>query len=356
MFDVELGRTWPLVIAVVISVMCILYLWTRLRSIGRAPSLNLEGVECFDVENAKKHPRVDGSGNTEEGFASSRSDEAYPRNQKDSEGFQNPGEIFQGVDQRLDDACYDAFYARVYDHLVQPLARAPIEVQTTIEFMKKRGREASMLRIADIGSGTGNHTELFAKAGVMSVTGYDKSAAMVEESRRRFSERDFVVGDATVATMAAADQFDVATLYYFTVYMVPERTQMLKNIYLWLAPGGVFVCHIVNKLKFDPVLEAASPFVGFSVQKYADERVTKSEIFFEELEYVGDFQLNGSRGAYVEDFQFKDGRVRRHEQRVWMPNIDVLVAEITAAGFKYAHHMDLTAIGYEYNYLFFFEK
>ena len=338
MFDVELGRTWPLVIAVVISVMCILYLWTRLRAVGRAPSLNLEGVECFDMENAKKHPRVDVSGGVE-GFA----------NQKGTE-------IFQGVDQRLDDACYDAFYARVYDHLVQPLARAPIEVQTTIEFMKKRGREASTLRIADIGSGTGNHTELFAKAGVMSVTGYDKSAAMVEEARRRFPERDFVVGDAAVATMASADQFDVATLYYFTVYMVPERTQMLKNIYLWLAPGGVFVCHIVNKLKFDPVLEAASPFVGFSIQKYADERVTKSQVFFEELEYVGDFQLNGSRGAYVEDFQFKDGRVRRHEQRVWMPNIDVLVAEITAAGFKYAHHMDLTAIGYEYNYLFFFEK
>ena len=131
---------------------------------------------------------------------------------------------------------------------------------------------------------------------------------------------------------------------------------MLRNIYLRLAPGGLFASHIVNKQKFDPILDSASPFVGFSVQKYAYDRVTKSKVFFEEFEYVGDFQLHGSRGAYVEDFQFKDGRVRRHEQRVWMPNIDVLVKEITDVGFKLDHHADLTAIGYEYQYLFFFTK
>jgi SAM-dependent methyltransferase len=179
---------------------------------------------------------------------------------------------------------------------------------------------------------------------------------MIAEGKKRFPEREFIVGDATVATMAAADQFDLVTMYYFTIYMVPDRTQMLKNVFLWLAPGGLFVCHIVNKLKFDPILESASPFVGFSVQKYADNRVTKSSVTFDEFEYAGDFQLNGSRAIYEEVFRFKDGSVRRHEQRVWMPNIDAIVSEITSIGFKYAHHVDLTAIGYEYNYLFFFQK
>jgi hypothetical protein len=138
--------------------------------------------------------------------------------------------------------------------------------------------------------------------------------------------------------------------------MVPDRTQMLKNIFLWLAPGGVFVVHIVNKLKFDPILESASPFVGFSVQKYADERITKSTVTFDEFEYTGDFQLHGSRAMYEEEFKFKDGSRRRHEQRVWMPNIDAIVAEITGVGFKMAHHSDMTAIGYEYQYLFIFQK
>ena len=112
----------------------------------------------------------------------------------------------------------------------------------------------------------------------------------------------------------------------------------------------------MNKLKFDPILESASPFLGFSLQKYADDRVTKSQVTFKEFEYTGDFQLHGSRGMYEEEFTFADGRTRRHEQRVWMPNIEPLVKEITDVGFKLLHHVDLTAIGYEYQFLFLFGK
>ena len=312
----DLESTWPLLIAILISMCCMFYLWELGKSYKRRAKLDLEGIE----------------------------------------GFANPGPGTSGVDQRLDERCYDAFYAKVYDPLVQPIARAPLETKVPLEWFKEKGREANTIRVADIGCGTGIHIELFAREGVASIIGYDKSESMIAEAKKRFPDREFVVGDATVATMAAADQFDLVTMFYFTIYMVPERPQMLKNIFLWLAPGGAFVCHIVNKLKFDPILEAASPFVGFSVQKYADERVTKSSVTFDEFEYSGDFQLHGSRAAYEEVFKFKDGNVRRHEQRVWMPNIDALVAEITGVGFKYAHHVDMTAIGYEYNYLFFFQK
>ena len=310
-----LETMWPLVISFLITICCMIYLWELCMSYQRRLKVDLDGIEGFS------------------------------------------GSVAEGVDQRLDALCYDAFYAKVYDTLVQPTARAAMETKVPLEWLQKeQGRDAASCRVADIGCGTGLHTELFARQGVRSVVGYDKSAAMVAEAQRRFPDREFIVGDATVATMAAADQFDLVTMFYFTIYLVPERTQMLKNIYLWLAPGGLFVCHIVNKLKFDPILEAASPFVGFSIQKYADERVTKSSVTFDEFEYTGDFQLHGSRAMYEEVFKFKGGKVRRHEQRVWMPNIDAMVSEIEGAGFKIAHHVDLTAIGYEYNYLFFFQK
>ena len=313
---IEFCEVWPVALCVFISVLCLIYVWEVLKSYRKRYKIDLAGVEPFV-----------GSGAGD-----------------------------RGVEVHLDDRCYDAFYAKVYDTLVQPTARAGMEIKLPLEWLETNGRTKGDVRVADIGCGTGIHTELFAKEGVRSVIGFDKSESMIKEARKRFPEREFIEGDATVATMATADQFDLATLYYFTIYLVPERQQMLRNIYLWLAPGGLFVCHIVNKQKFDPILESASPFVGFSVQKYADDRITKSQVFFEEFEYVGDFQLHGSRGAYVEDFQFKDGRVRRHEQRVWMPNIDVLVKEITDIGFKLSHHTDMTPIGYEYQYLFFFQK
>jgi SAM-dependent methyltransferase len=322
----DFGTVWPLVISVIITLMCMFYVWELLRSYKRRYHIDLTGIELV----------------------------------KNVEGFAGDGKLTAAIpviDVRTDGDCYDPFYAKVYDALVQPQARAAMEVKLPLEWMvDKQNREMSKIRVADIGCGTGLHVELMAREGVHSVIGYDHSESMITEAKKRYPDREFVVGDAAVATMSAADQFDLVTLNYFTVYMVPDRLQMLRNIYLWLSPGGCFACHIVNKHKFDPVLESASPFVGFSVQKYADDRVTKSEVFFDEFEYSGDFQLHGSRGTYVEEFLFKNGKSRRHEQKVWMPNIDVLVKEITDVGFKLSHHTDLTPIGYEYMYLFFFQK
>ena len=316
----DISILWPLVVSILITVLCLFYLFEIARSYRRRQRMDMTGLAPLT-----------------EGFVGGPA----------------------GVEARVDDSCYDDFYCRAYDILVQPGARAGMEVKVPLEFMESEAggqRERAKLRVADVGCGTGNHVELFAREGVMTVTGYDKAPAMIAEAQRRYPERTFVEGDAGVATMMPADSVDLLTMYYFTIYMIPERATVLRNIYQWLAPGGMFVCHIVNKLKFDPVLEAASPFVGFSVQKYADERVTKSEVAFEEFDYVGDFQLHGSRAMWEEEFRFKDGRSRRQEQRVWMPNIDVLVKEITDVGFKLLHHADLTAIGYEYQYLFFFQK
>lgn len=317
----EFETTWPLVLVIIITLMCGFYLWEVAKSWGR------------------RRPRI---GNGIEGFVGAAGATAE-------------------LDTRLDDRCYDAFYAKVYDPLVQPTARAGLETQVAVDFLEKSEppRERGDLRVLDLGCGTGLHVELFARMGVRSVVGYDRSAAMIEEAQRKFPERDFRTGDITNAMLdgrAAADMADIITMFYFTIYTIPDRAAALKNIYLWLAPGGIFVCHIVNKHKFDPVLESASPFVGFSVQKYADERITKSAVTFEEFEYTGDFQLHGSRGMFEEEFVFPDGRRRRHEQRVWMPNIDALVAEIEGVGFRLATHQDMTAIGYEYNYLFIFQK
>lgn len=303
------GDVWPMVLAILITLMCAFYLWATLKSY-------------------------------------------QPRIRALEEGFTNPTKS----ETLTDNSCYDEFYAKVYDQLVQPAARAGMETKVVLEWMEKAGKHADTLRIADIGCGTGLHVELFAQQGAPNVTGYDKSPAMITEARSRYPERTFIQGDATVATMAAADQYDIITLYYFTLYMVPERQEMLRNIYLWLSPGGIFCVHIVNKQKFDPVLESASPFVGFSVQKYADDRITKSNVTFEEFDYTGDFQLHGSRGVYEEEFSFSNGTSRRHEQRIWMPTIEAVVAEIERAGFKYAQHVDMTAIGYEYQWIFIFLK
>jgi len=41
---------------------------------------------------------------------------------------------------------------------------------------------------------------------------------------------------------------------------------------MWTNPGGFFIVHLVEPDKYDPLLDLASPFAAFSLQKYSYDR------------------------------------------------------------------------------------
>ena len=55
---------------------------------------------------------------------------------------------------------------------------------------------------------------------------------------------------------------------YFVIYYQKDITKLSDNCYKWLKRGGQLIIHLVNPEKFDPILEPASPFPAFSLQKY----------------------------------------------------------------------------------------
>jgi SAM-dependent methyltransferase len=179
---------------------------------------------------------------------------------------------------------------------------------------------------------------------------------MIERARKVYPRETFKVGDCEQATTFTGSQFSLATMYYFTIYYIHHRDQILRNIFTWLKPGGGFVVHLVNRDKFDPILEAASPFVAFSVQKYAKERVTKSKVSFDKFDYTAEFNLQDNHAEFDETFKFKNGRIRRNKHHLIMPTMESMVREIEDAGFTFKEFIDLTPIGYEYQYLFCFVR
>jgi SAM-dependent methyltransferase len=276
----------------------------------------------------------------------------------DIESFANPDDSPEADVIILgNETLYDTFYSKIYDTIVDGAVRQKQEVGLTLVWAKGYRPEIDTIEVLDIGCGTGGDVEEFRKEGVGKVVGMDASDAMIEVARKKHPKNDYRIKEAENIGSFAAGEFNLITMYYFTYYYLRDKDQVFRNIFNWLQPGGCFVVHLVNREKFDPILEAASPFVAFSVQKYSKERVTRSKVTFDKFEYEADFSLDDNRGEFREEFRFKDTKkMRRQVHHLRMPKMDEVVSEIEANGFTYKQFIDLTPIGYEYQYLFCFVR
>ena len=272
------------------------------------------------------------------------------------EGFANP----EGPDGDTvilgNDHLYDEFYAKIYDKIVDGGARIDAEVNFTLSWAKTYRPEAKTVEVLDIGCGTGGAVEIFRNLNVGKVVGMDASTAMIAAGRKLHPKADLRVAEAEQLGQFAAGEFNLITMYYFTYYYLRDPSMVFQNMFNWLQPGGALVIHLVNREKFDPILEAASPFVAFSVQKYAKERVTRSKVSFDKFSYEANFNIDGASGEFREEFRFKNGKVRKQVHRMKMPKMEEVVATAESFGFVYKQFIDLTAIGYEYQYLFCFVR
>ena len=273
-----------------------------------------------------------------------------------TEGFSGGSKETGVVEEFTNDTLYDNFYSKIYDQIVQGDVRVRTETIFTLGWIKKYYSDAATLKILDIGCGTGGHVAEFAKENVGEVTGIDKASAMINRANKLHPNLNFKLTDAEQPLAFAASQFNLVTMYYFTIYYIHHKAQVLRNVFNWLSPGGGFVVHVVNRDKFDPILESASPFMAFSLQKYSKQRVTKSKVSFDKFDYTAEFTNEEADAHFEETFKFKDGRMRKNKHFLHMPAMESLVHEIEQAGFTYKEFIDLTPIGYEYQYLFCFVR
>jgi SAM-dependent methyltransferase len=272
------------------------------------------------------------------------------------EGFTGTVEVEGRAEEFNNNSLYDKFYVKIYDQIVNGDVRMRSEVLFTLGWIKKIRPDTASLQVLDIGCGTGGHVNEFVKEGCGKAQGIDKSSAMIERAKKLYPDNDYMVGNVETPTTFSAGQFNLVTLYYFTIYYMPHKAQILKNIFTWMQPGSGLVVHLVNRDKFDPILESASPFLAFSVQKYSKERMTKSTVAFDKFDYTAEFTNQEHNAQFEETFKFKDGRTRKNVHSLHMLSMEKMVSEIEAAGFIYKEFIDLTPVGYEYQYLFCFVR
>jgi SAM-dependent methyltransferase len=271
-----------------------------------------------------------------------------------------PSRFVEGFEQRdkflikTGSDIYDDFYADIYDFLVFNNLKNDYEIGWIIN----SASPSSQSKILDIGCGTGHHVSSLGAKG-LDVIGIDISPSMIEKAKSNFPDYNFEVGDALDGNTFQTDSFTHILCMYFTIYYFKDKTLFFQNSFKWLMPGGYLIVHLVDRERFDPILPPGNPLLYVSPQRYAKERITSTKVKFTDFSYSANFELDdeNDKAKFVEKIKNDDdGKVRKHEHIMYMPDDQVIVDEIISCGFFMESKADLLQCQYEYQYLYVFVK
>ncbi|WP_438489858.1 class I SAM-dependent methyltransferase [Streptomyces sp. S186] len=95
--------------------------------------------------------------------------------------------------------------------------------------------------VLDLGCGSGVPVARTLAAAGHRVTGIDISEVQIRRARERVPEAEFLHGDASAASFAAAS-FDAVVSFYALIHLpLAEQPPLLHRVAEWLRPGGWFV-------------------------------------------------------------------------------------------------------------------
>tara|TARA_B100001123_G_scaffold447955_1_gene607227 strand:+ start:1025 stop:1966 length:942 start_codon:yes stop_codon:yes gene_type:complete len=253
-----------------------------------------------------------------------------------------------------DNDIYDAFYCSIYDELVYDHAKNKYEVGE----IKHQIKPSKSARVLDIGSGTGHHVNLLNKIGY-NAEGVDKSEAMIKYAKKKYNEYDFKHGDIVESMLYPSNSFTIITSFYFTIYYIQNKKSFFQNCFDWLKPGGYLIIHMVNRDKFDPILNVADPLYIVSAQKHAKNRITNSLVKFKDFQYKANFNLDKENNLAEFNESFKDdssGHIRQNKHKLYMETQKYILSLAKNIGFILHGKIDLIRKQYQYQYLYVLYK
>jgi SAM-dependent methyltransferase len=250
---------------------------------------------------------------------------------------------------------YGNFYSKIYDELFFSPVKTNYEANEIKNYTFKKYKKND-IRIADIGCGTGQTCKHFDKAGYKT-TGLDQSKHMLKKAQQNTVSVDLVKGDFMNPNALPKNKFTHITALFFTVYYTDDVDKFFRNCNGWLKQKGFLCVHLINKKKFDPVLERSSSLLPlFDPQKYSKKRRTKTELTFDKFKYNSDWNFAKTPVKFVEQFTVNSISARKHEHTLHIKPIKVYKKAAIKNGFKLFKIIDLTITGHNDNYVYCFQK
>lgn len=257
---------------------------------------------------------------------------------------------------------YDTTYASIYNLLWHSNEKVKFE-EVSIQDISLADWNTTDVKVIDMCCGTAPHACWFKNLGV-GYTGVDISEAMLDEARKACPSAKFIKDDVTKVQLFPQKSSSHCLLLNFSIYQFDNPKVLSDNAYQWLQPGGYFIVHLVDPDKFDPVLDLASPFAAFSLQKYSLDRKIDSNIYFDKFKYLGKFNKtkDDDNTEYDEIFTYYDksdngGKKYRENKHRWnMPSKERMMNIIQTSGFRLVETVHMLNAGKEYQYLCYFSK
>ena len=251
------------------------------------------------------------------------------------------------------DDLYDDFYVSVYDKLLFNNFKNAFEL-SSIDREISDIKNKSML---DIGSGTGHHCGLFKEQGYKCI-GLDTSQAMITKAKDNYPDIEFTLGNGLNSMLFDQNKFGLIMMLYFTIYYIEDKKQVFQNCFDWLDYGGYLALHLVDKDLFDPMVPSSSSLTLVSLQDYAKERITKSDVVFNNFKYKSDLLLEKSNnnGEFREKFIFNDNKTRINKHTLYFDTQKVILDIAKSVGFIVIKKLDMKECLYNYQYVYILQK
>jgi len=275
----------------------------------------------------------------------------YNINNPTVEGFSQ----MKPFEVKKNDDLYDDFYVGYYDEIIRDGYKTDFEFREICHTTKPNKKKSKIL---DIGCGTGNLVKKFVKKGYK-IKGIDKSSSMVKKANKKNPGCDIVKKDALNSMNHPENSFTHILCTYFTIYYMKDKLKFFKNSYRWLKPDGTLTLHLVNRDKFNPIVNASDVLTLVSPQKYAKKRITNSIIKFKNFQYKADFKLQKHKNQAIFEETFKSdksGNVRQNEHTLYMEKQKDILSLAKSVGFILQGKIDMKACSYEYQYLYVLRK
>jgi SAM-dependent methyltransferase len=239
---------------------------------------------------------------------------------REKEGFAVP--IFsKKYEKKENDAVFDSAYAPVFDIVTRDDERLEFERSVVDEIIESKKNP----KVLDLCSRTGNFLSVAHSSNPeWHLVGIEPSRDFVNASKEKLATNrslELLCSDPLSPMSAKMGQFDVITLLYFSVYYfdIEQKRQLFQNCHRWLAPDGKLVLHLVNRTKFDTLIDLAMPI---NLSDYNKKRITDSVVKFNDLDYkakFGDEKLaSTSVATFRETMKDRQGHIRENEHVFYM--------------------------------------